>query len=56
MAEANLNTIFKVNCDICRCTLAHHPMLEGALFTNLGPPPSLDIVYMTGTEISIPVI
>ena len=33
-------------------TLAHPPMPESALFTNLDRPPSLDIVYMTGTEIS----
>ena len=32
-------------------TLAHPPMPESALFTNLDRPPSLDIVYMTGTEI-----
>ena len=34
--------------------LAQPPMPEGALFTNLGRPPSLDIVYMTGKEISSP--
>ena len=54
MAEPNLNKCFPVHCDICRCTLAHHPMPEGALCTNLGPPASLDIVYMTGAEISRP--
>ena len=32
-------------------TLAHPPMAESALFTNLDRPPSLDIVDMTGTEI-----
>ena len=35
-------------------TLAHPPMPESALFTNLDRPPSLDIVYMTGPEISSP--
>ena len=54
MAEPTLNKCFPVHCDICRCTLAHHPMPEGTLFTNLGPPASLDIVYMTGAEISRP--
>ena len=29
-------------------------MPEGALCTNLGPPASFDIIYMTGTEISRP--
>ena len=55
MAEATLNKCFPVHSDICRCLLgptpSPSPMPESALFTNLDRPPSLDIVYMTGTEI-----
>ena len=56
MAEPTLDKCFPVHSAICHCligpTPSPSPMPESALFTNRDRPPSLDIVYMTGTEIS----